>query len=91
MVIKRFLTGDNFTVDCGQPGLVEHGVREVEGTYYMDSAVYSCEENYKLSGPSTIVCQYGGTWSAAPPTCVPDLSVYSYGWYCLLIFFSKWT
>ncbi len=33
------------------------------------TANFSCNPGYVISGESTLICESGGEWSSAPPTC----------------------
>ena len=44
---------------------VTHGNETEFGTIIQ----YTCDKGYILEGIPTVVCQHGGTWSSAPPTC----------------------
>ncbi|XP_052811571.1 neurogenic locus notch homolog protein 1-like [Mya arenaria] len=57
--------------DCGPLTNPLNGqVLTVDGTEYQDTAVYSCNQGYKINGVDTRTCMDGGQWSASPPTCV---------------------
>ncbi|XP_062588696.1 complement component receptor 1-like protein [Saccostrea cucullata] len=43
-----------------------------------------CLPSYTLNGESDLICQIGGTWSSAPPTCVSD-SIVDVPWWVLLL------
>ena len=40
-----------------------------DGTRYGDTAVYSCDAGYILSGTATRTCLSTGSWSGVAPTC----------------------
>jgi len=39
------------------------------GTLYEDSATYTCDNGFKLSGVAVRKCQGDGSWSSVDPTC----------------------
>ena len=39
-----------------------------------DTAVYSCDDGYSLSGVDMVICLEDGQWSDHPPTCVLRMS-----------------
>ena len=45
------------------------GVNTSAGIFFEDTAVYSCDMGYMLSGPAERTCQAGGQWSGSEPTC----------------------
>ena len=57
-------------VDCGDPGVIEHGSLLVPSTKYNEKAVYTCNEHYNMTAAdSEITCQMDFTWSGTKPTC----------------------
>ena len=57
-------------VDCGDPGTVMFGNRELTNTTYKSSVVYSCiSDDYQLAGLSTLRCLANGSWSGPVPEC----------------------
>ena len=38
-----------------------------------DTATYSCDANFELSGEQVLTCGNNGMWSADPPTCIRKL------------------
>ena len=65
-----FMTHVDF---CSLPPLIEHGKVEFKRLESGTIAVYNCNENYALSGPSQTVC-LDKVWEE-PPVCRPDLQV----------------
>ncbi|XP_064387707.1 CUB and sushi domain-containing protein 1-like isoform X3 [Halichondria panicea] len=59
-------------VPCGNPPTIPNGSRTFTGTTFEETATYSCENGYQLSGSSTVTCQANGSWGTAP-TCQPVL------------------
>ncbi len=60
-------------VTCGSPAQIEHGILHYSGPSIVpvhSTTMYECDEDYKLEGNSTSVCEYSGEWSAAPQ-CIP--------------------
>lgn len=45
---------------------------EVSGTDVGDTATYSCQDGFKLTGTSFRVCEINGRWSDTAPTCAPS-------------------
>ena len=70
-------------VDCGS--LTDPANSQVDltsRTTFNQTATYSCNTGYNLTGDSTRTCQATGNWSGSAPTCVgmllkDDPSVYS--------------
>lgn len=58
-------------MDCHAPGSIVNGkvVLSTNATYYGAAALYECDENYKLDGPSRRLCLENGTWGYDPPVC----------------------
>uniref|UniRef100_A0A1A7X820 Sushi, von Willebrand factor type A, EGF and pentraxin domain containing 1 n=2 Tax=Iconisemion striatum TaxID=60296 RepID=A0A1A7X820_9TELE len=54
---------------CGKPSPVTHG--NVLGSQfgYNSRVKYKCDEGYRLSGDTTLVCQSDGLWDKPPPRC----------------------
>ncbi|KAL4228764.1 hypothetical protein ACF0H5_011806 [Mactra antiquata] len=59
--------------DCGIPRSPLNGDVTVTGSYFMDTAMFSCDDGYKMVGFDKMSCRYGGIWSDFPPTCQPEL------------------
>lgn len=58
-------------VDCGDPGNVRMGVRELlVGTTLGSTAIFKCNLGYQLEGSATRKCQANGGWSGSLPRCV---------------------
>ncbi|XP_078686179.1 uncharacterized protein LOC144918925 isoform X3 [Branchiostoma floridae x Branchiostoma belcheri] len=57
----------NFCPDVMPP---VNGDRSPAGPYlYPNVITFSCDPGYELNGPSSVMCEPDGTWSAAIPTC----------------------
>lgn len=57
-------------IDCGDPGTVTFGTRELTNTTYRSTVAYNCiNNNYQLVGSSSIRCLANGTWSGSLPEC----------------------
>ena len=47
-----------------------NGVVMMTGNSVGDTATYSCDDEFSLSGVDMVTCQGDGQWSDHPPTCV---------------------
>ena len=57
-------------VDCGNLTDPANGeVNHTSGTTFGQTATYSCNTGYNLTGDSTRTCQATGEWSGSAPTC----------------------
>ena len=56
-------------VECGDPGQVENGVRNLVGVTFGSAVTFSCKADFTLSGPDRRVCQADGSWSEFQPVC----------------------
>ena len=63
-------------IDCGHPGILDHGRVLGNNTQYGDTITFSCDPGYQLSddSQSSVRCQHDGHWNHPIPTCV-QLSV----------------
>lgn len=61
-------------VDCGQPSPIANGAVLVTSTTLNSTAVYSCDENFRLIGHSKSFCSENGQWNPVPPVCYGSLS-----------------
>ena len=54
------------------PDLVDpvNGTVMMTGNSVGDTATYSCDDGFALSGVIMVTCQDDGQWSDPPPTCV---------------------
>ena len=54
------------------PDLVDpvNGTVMMTGKSVGDTATYSCNNGFSLSGVHMVTCQGDGEWSDSPPTCV---------------------
>ena len=59
-------------VDCGDPGTVQNGRRQLRGTSYRDTVSFQCERGYKLQGSQSRTCGSSGLWSSSQPSCVGE-------------------
>ena len=55
------------------PDLVDpvNGMVMVTGNSVGNTATYSCDDGFSLSGVDMVTCQDDGQWSDLPPICVP--------------------
>ena len=70
-------------VDCGSLTDPANGsVTHTSGTTFGQTATYSCNTGYNLTGDSTRTCQATGQWSGSAPTCegmlVRAMALYTY-------------
>ena len=49
----------------------ENGKVVMTGNSIGDTATYSCDDGFVLSGVDMVTCLADGQWSDHPPTCVP--------------------
>ncbi len=56
-------------VDCGAPANPANGVAVAAVTTYGQSASYSCNTGWSLTGASSRTCQADRSWSGEPPIC----------------------
>ena len=56
-------------IQCDALSDPANGTVSITGTGVGDTATYSCDEGYELSGSGTLTCQLNGEWSGSPPTC----------------------
>ena len=64
-------------VSCGQLASPSNGrVDTSAGPSFGDTAMYSCDTGYMLSGPVERTCQADGQWNGSEPTCESELKVY---------------
>ncbi|XP_064386119.1 sushi, von Willebrand factor type A, EGF and pentraxin domain-containing protein 1-like isoform X4 [Halichondria panicea] len=57
-------------VDCGVPPMVASSTRTFPSTTFGQNVTYSCQDNFVLSGNSTLTCMASGLWGT-PPMCSP--------------------
>ena len=73
------MNNNSFTV-CDIPSLLNHSTSFVTGPVFGNNLVpnvelsYVCDENYQISGPSTIKCDAEGNWTDQG-VCYPDETV----------------
>jgi cysteine-rich repeat protein len=56
-------------VSCGTLPSPANGSVSLTGTTYQNTAGYSCNTGYNLSGGASRTCLSSGTWSGSAPTC----------------------
>ena len=61
----------NYSIAIQCPALSdpENGAVSITGTGVGDTATYTCNSGYELSGSDTRTCQSNGEWSGSAPTC----------------------
>ena len=58
--------------DCGDlTSPIDGTVSTVNGTTYLQNAIYNCDSGFDMNGNVSRVCEDGGTWSGIAPTCQP--------------------
>lgn len=78
-------------MDCGDPGTLTNGLRELNGTAFRSSVTYSCNAGYVIKGEGLRNCLSSGFWSGSLPLCdpvdcgVPSMPQNGYGVYNLTI------
>ena len=55
--------------DCGDPGSVTNGQRQLTSTTVGSQVTYTCNEGYRQGGSRTRVCQSSGRWSGSAAQC----------------------
>jgi hypothetical protein len=56
-------------VDCGKFPTLLNGKIHSHGTTYQSVVKFTCQDGYKLDGPSSALCLANGSWSAEIPKC----------------------
>ena len=56
-------------VQCPALSNPENGAVSITGTGVSDTATYTCNDGYEISGSDTQTCQLNGKWSGSPPIC----------------------
>lgn len=67
---------------CNQPLEIDNGQVQVTNRTINGVASYICNFGFVLVGPSKLICQIGGTWSANAPQCKCEFVIAQY--YCLI-------
>ena len=62
-------------VQCPALSDPENGAVSTTGTGVGDTATYTCNSGYELSGSDTRTCQSNGEWSGSAPTCEGKYSI----------------
>ena len=66
----------SIVVDCGTLDDPDNGqVNHTAGTTFGQTATYSCNTGYNLTGDSTRMCQATGVWSGSEPPCQRESSL----------------
>ena len=71
-------------VDCGVPPMVASSTRTFPSTTFGQNVTYSCQDNFVLSGNSTLTCMASGLWGT-PPMCSRELTVHK-DRICIIVF-----
>ncbi|XP_064386691.1 protein lev-9-like [Halichondria panicea] len=61
-------------VSCGVPRIVKEGSSNFTGTTFGETATYSCNNGYHISGSAEIICQADANWDAEPECLLADFS-----------------
>ena len=59
-----------YLIVCGNLSNPANGTVSTIGTGVGDTATYSCDNGYNLTGNDTVTCQSSGYWSGPLPICV---------------------
>jgi hypothetical protein len=57
-------------VDCGKFPTLLNGKIHSHGTTYQSVVNFTCQDGYKLDGPSSALCLANGSWSDQLPKCI---------------------
>ena len=63
-------------VDCGSLSDPGNGIVDASNTTFMNTATYTCNTGYNLTGDTTRTCQANGTWSGTA-ACTRKSSLFS--------------
>ena len=64
-------------ISCGNLTVLSNGrVDTSAGISFGDTAMYSCDTGYMLSGPAERTCQADGQWNGSVPTCESEWTSY---------------
>ena len=55
--------------DCGDPGTLTSGQRNLSNTTYNSVVTYTCDVGYTLQGSNSSTCQANGQWTGSVPQC----------------------
>ncbi|XP_074650211.1 complement decay-accelerating factor-like [Tubulanus polymorphus] len=55
--------------NCGQPPTVDYSTVKTTGSLFGDTATYTCNTGYTLSGSPSITCESTGAWTSPHPIC----------------------
>ncbi len=59
-------------IDCGAPPTISDGSRTLAGTTLGETATYSCNSGFSISGSAIITCLASGSWEPEP-ACTREL------------------
>ena len=73
-----YLLFQSTVVDCGTLNATTNGDVSINETTFQQTAVYTCNMGYNLTGNSIRMCQATGAWSGSEPTCQsePNLTIH---------------
>ncbi len=76
-------------VDCGAPPSISDGSRTIAGTTLGETATYSCNIGFSISGSAIITCLASGSWEPEP-ACTRELLSECVGWSTYSVLSSHW-
>ena len=56
-------------IDCGDPGTVKNGRRDLSSTTFSNTVTYFCDDGFIMIGSSVRRCRRNGQWSGSIPEC----------------------
>ncbi len=56
-------------VNCGDPGMPDHGTRQGEVFTFGGQVVFTCNLGYHIQGHQVSRCQADASWDSSPPFC----------------------
>ncbi len=75
-------------VSCGVPRIVKEGSSNFTGTTFGETATYSCNNGYILSGSAEIICQADANWDAEPECLLAgEFMAFQHVYYIMCRFF----
>ncbi|XP_028660616.2 LOW QUALITY PROTEIN: sushi, von Willebrand factor type A, EGF and pentraxin domain-containing protein 1 [Erpetoichthys calabaricus] len=56
-------------VMCPEPQNIENGNHTLNGRTYLSTVTYTCNNGYRLQGPSSLICESMENWNDTVPVC----------------------